>query len=635
LFGFFKKKPDSLIGEILDKRYQIKKRLGEGGFGDTYLAIDTRSKTQLQRVVKHLHPKDLPSNQRAYLLPKLREMFEREKTALETLGEEHPYKQIPRMIDHFEQWDEFFYVQEFVDGKTLDDRNDGEMSRRSEADVRQLMIEVLEVLAFVHQRRVVHRDLKPANIMRRNQDRKIVLIDFGAVKDLSRISLNRQNQPASSLIIGTPAYMSPEQQNGEPQLASDVYAMGMIGIQALTGYVPTTLVNRQTLALEWIDFANVSQEFANILTKMISYRPIDRYPSAVEALQIIRTIQSSPAQFIASRPPKVTIDDPFANPISVYEPTVVGRPDIKQEIERIEAERRKQKQLEREREQEKVKERERQVQIQAQKQAQIKVQKEKEAAERLAEAKRRELSVDLGNGVKLELVRVPAGKFMMESNEYDSEKPIHEVRLTEFLIGKYEVTNAQWKAVMKKQGSANCDKKFQGDLQPVVGVSWHEARAFCAKVSQQSGRAVRLPTEAEWEYAARGANQSKGYEYAGSNNLDEVGWYGEDSSKGSTHPVGKKTKNELGIYDMSGNVWEWCLDEWHDSYADKPDRIKSNGNEAWGDLNMDDNDNRFRLLRGGSWSYYARNCRSANRSGGNARYQGNYVGFWVIFGCSS
>ena len=659
MFGFFKKKPDSLIGEILDQRYKITKQLGEGGFGDTYLAIDTRSKIQQSRVVKHLHPKDVPSNERAYLLPKLREMFEREKTVLETLGEEHPYKQIPRMIDHFDQWDEFFYVQEFVDGRTLDDRGDGEMSRRSEADVRQLLIEILEVLAFVHQRRVVHRDLKPENIMRRNKDRRIVLIDFGAVKDLSSINLNGRNQKASSLIIGTPAYMPPEQQNGEPQLASDVYAIGMIGIQALTGYVPLTFVNRQTLALDWLGFADVSQEFADILNRMISYRPIDRYPLAVEALQAIQNIKSSPAQFTPPRPSKVTIDDPFAQPakpISVYEPTVVARPnkpDINQKTERVEAERRKQKQLEREREQEKVREWERQAQIQAQreaekqaqiqaqreaeKQAQIRAQREKEAAERLAEAKRRELFVDLGNGVSLELVKVPAGKFMMGSPDGEGdtdERPQHQVILQEFLIGKYAVTNSQWQAVMKTKGSANCDQKFQGDLQPVVGVSWHEAREFCNKIQQLTGRDIRLPTEAEWEYAARGGDRSKGYEYAGSNNLGEVGWYG-DNSGGVTHPVGQKKANELEIYDMTGNVWEWCLDEWHFStwhsvYADKPENLKKQGNQAWGDLNVDENDTRSRLLRGCSWRDDARHCRSACRFFHGACFQDFYNGFRVV-----
>ncbi len=233
------------------------------------------------------------------------------------------------------------------------------------------------------------------------------------------------------------------------------------------------------------------------------------------------------------------------------------------------------------------------------------------------------LTIDLGNGSILELVRVPAGKFMMGSPDGE-----HQVILKEFLIGKYAVTNAQWQAVMKKQGSVNEDKKFQGDLQPVVGVSWHEARAFCQKLSQQTGRAVRLPTEAEWEYAARGANQSKDYEYSGSNNLDEVGWYDKNSGS-NTHPVGQKKANELGIYDMSGNVWEWCLDEWHDSYADKPEKLKSNGNEAWGDLNVDANDNRSRHLRGGSWDSRAWYCRAAYHHNAS-RAQNYYGGFRLL-----
>jgi hypothetical protein len=235
------------------------------------------------------------------------------------------------------------------------------------------------------------------------------------------------------------------------------------------------------------------------------------------------------------------------------------------------------------------------------------------------------IKLDLGNGVALELLRVPAGSFAMGE---------HQVTLREFFIGKYPVTNAQWQAVMKAKGSANCDKKFQGDLQPVVGVSWHEARAFCLKVQEKAGRAVRLPTEAEWEYAARGGNQSKGYEYAGSNNLDEVGWYDKNSGA-KTSPVGQKLANELGIYDMSGNVWEWCLDEWHDSYADKPDNLKKQGNQAWGDLNVDNNDNRYRLLRGGSWNHGAGFCRSVDRNWNNARVLSDFIGFRLLLASSS
>ena len=231
------------------------------------------------------------------------------------------------------------------------------------------------------------------------------------------------------------------------------------------------------------------------------------------------------------------------------------------------------------------------------------------------------LTIDLGNGSILELVRVPAGSFAMGIHH---AMGIHQVTLKNFLIGKYAVTNAQWKAVMKKQGSTNCDKKFQGDLQPVVGVSWHEARAFCAKVSQLSGREVRLPTEAEWEYAARGANQSKDYKYSGSNNLDEVGWYGENSGS-NTYPVGQKKANELGIYDMSGNVWEWCEDIWHENYNGAP-----TDGSSW----LTGGDQNRRALRGGSWfDGDVNNCRSAIRLRGVAGFSDGCFGFRVV--CSA
>ena len=245
------------------------------------------------------------------------------------------------------------------------------------------------------------------------------------------------------------------------------------------------------------------------------------------------------------------------------------------------------------------------------------------------------LTIDLSNGVTLELVKVPAGKFMMGSPDGegdDEELPQHQVILQEFLIGKYTVTNAQWQAVMKTQGSANCDKKFQGDLQPVVGVSWHDAMAFCLKVQEKTGRAVRLPTEAEWEYSSRGGNQSKGYEYAGSDSLNEVGWY-DDNSGAKTSLVGQKKSNELGIYDMSGNVSEWCLDKWHDSYGGKSQKLKNNGNEPWDELN--DNNNYSHLIRGGSWNKFALICSSTNRRRRLADSWFNYIGFRLVVSLSS
>ncbi|PZU99457.1 MAG: hypothetical protein DCE90_02585 [Pseudanabaena sp.] len=249
------------------------------------------------------------------------------------------------------------------------------------------------------------------------------------------------------------------------------------------------------------------------------------------------------------------------------------------------------------------------------------------------------LNLDLGNGITLELVRVPAGKFMMGSNEYDNEKPIHEVQLQEFLIGKYAVTNAQWQAVMKTRGSTKYDKKFQSDFQqPVVGISWHDARTFCKSLSEQIGREIRLPTEAEWEYACR-ANTNTPFTFGQTITTDQVNYNGNypygNAPKGKyrevTVTVDSLKPNTWGIYQMHGNVWEWCLDEWHDSYASKPENLQKQGNQAWGDLSINENDNRYRLLRGGSWFNYAVYCRSAYRYRNIARNQNNYIGFRVIF----
>ena len=230
-----------------------------------------------------------------------------------------------------------------------------------------------------------------------------------------------------------------------------------------------------------------------------------------------------------------------------------------------------------------------------------------------AEAARQRL---LGQ-VNAQMVRIEGGPFTMGcqggffSECYDDEKPAHQVAVRSFELSKYEVTQEQWQAVMgenlsEMQHCAHC---------PVEQVSWEDVQAFLRQLNGGSGR-YRLPSEAEWEYAARGGQQSRGYQYAGSDTLDAVGWYANNSG-GKTHPVGQKQANELGLYDLSGNVWEWVQDCWNDSYAGAP----SNG-QAW-----ESGDCSRRVLRGGSCNYSPRDLRSAYRGRNPAVIRNSSLGF--------
>nr|NQU90486.1 formylglycine-generating enzyme family protein [Bacteroidota bacterium] len=222
-----------------------------------------------------------------------------------------------------------------------------------------------------------------------------------------------------------------------------------------------------------------------------------------------------------------------------------------------------------------------------------------------------------------EMVFVKGGTFTMgctseQSDCGDEEKPVHQVTVSDFYIGKYEVTQKQWREVMGASAALSNPSYFKNcDDCPVEQVSWNDVQEFIKKLNQLTGKNYRLPTEAEWEYAARGGVSASSTTNAGSNNLAEVGWYG-DNSGSKTHPVGQKKSNELGIYDMSGNVWEWCSD-WNGSYSSSS-QTNPKG-PSTGSL---------RVIRGGSWYVSARYCRVALRYFSTPGFRGNYNGFRMV-----
>lgn len=296
------------------------------------------------------------------------------------------------------------------------------------------------------------------------------------------------------------------------------------------------------------------------------------------------------------------------------------RQEARSAIERILHDRDASQVIERESRETEAKEvRRQQNEEEAQKEEAERKRKEEQEAERRRKAEEEKKKV-----IVPEMIFVRGGAFTMGCTQEQglrncskNEKPAHRVSVNSFKIGKFPVTQTEWEAVM---GRNPCE--FKGcDQCPVERVSWNDVQIFLEKLNQLTGKNYRLPTEAEWEFAARGGNKSKGTKFSGSSILDDVAWYTKNS-KGKTHPVGQKKANELGIHDMIGNVWEWCADYWHDDYNNAPD----NG-RAW----VNETETGNRVIRGGSWSDYGKRVlRISDRSRKNIDFRSARIGFRIV-----
>ncbi len=651
-------------GTILRKRYQIIKGLGSGGFGDTYLATDLDLPGKPHCVVKHLKPKD----NRPHVLALARKLFDTEAKVLYNLGNQSP--QIPTLFAHFEENGEFYLVQEFIEGHDLSKEILTD-KKLSESYVITLLKSILEVLAVAHEHQpnaIVHRDIKPANLMRR-KDGKIILIDFGAVREINQLIVNANGDVTTTIAIGTSGYAPSEQTKGKPKLCSDVYAVGMIGIQALIGippqHLPEDASNGEVI---WRHFVpKIDPKLADVLEKMVRDRFNERYQNAGEALQAILSLSpslpplpSQPPNLISTNtipPPSPSSQPP--NPISTnttpprvphppsQPPNLISTnttplpPLASQPPNLISTNQTRRGFL--------------QfagcagVALVASVVGGVVSKKLRDKSAQTSNglktfnfetvtvnsigqiANRRQgqaqiFTENIGNGVSLDMVAIPGGSFMMgspntEAGRSNHEEPPRTVNISPFFIGKYEVTQEQYQAVM-----GNNRSYFKGAKIPVEQVSWKEAVEFCRKLSQKTGKTYRLPSEAEWEYACRAGTTIPFY-FGDTITPDLVNYDGNNPYDGAlkgvyrkqTKDVGSFPPNAFGLYDMHGQVWEWCSDRYHDNYNGAP-----TDGSSW-ETGLDNR----RVLRGGSWDDKAVNCRSASRDGNVAGFRYSRIGFRV------
>ena len=353
---------------------------------------------------------------------------------------------------------------------------------------------ILEALEIAHQNNIIHRDIKPENLMRRKSDNKIVLIDFGAVKEISVLTANQPGTTTSTVAFGTPGYMPSEQSNGQPKLSSDIYAVGMVGIKALTGKDPHNLPkDSKTGNVIWRNEAKVSNRLANILDRMVHEYFPQLYENATEVLEALgftNLPQPTPAPITTQAKTVLAVPSPQQQPLPRLTPTPIPVTKPTKTLLAFPST----------------------TNISIQKFETVTV----NARGKIISRRQHQAEVmieNLGNGVSLEMVKIPPGRFFMgspetEARRRDRESPQHYVDVPEFFMGKYPVTQAQWEAVMGKNnlwqvitGNKNNPSRFKGANRPVEKVNWYDATEFCQKLSRITGKKYSLPSESQWEYA--------------------------------------------------------------------------------------------------------------------------------------
>lgn len=580
------------------KRYTYspsRDRIGGGGFGTVYKAKDNVLHREV--AIKVSEVKTTADGKKTFSL----------KDEFEALAHvpKHPN------IANYEEFYSYESPQGLFDYAVMQYYPDGNLSKTikrglSEEQKEDIARQLLDGIAFLHKHKVVHRDLKPGNILIVKDGNKIIplITDFGLSKSADS---GEGSEFSNSFGGGTQRYSSPEQLQGQPlRLNTDLWSYGAIVYELFTSkplFASESEVSNSTQAnleifnkiirgeVEGLD--KLPDQWHRVAERCLVINPQNRAKSADELFQILAEVKDETEMDVAEQE---------AEPIKVAPHG--HKAALSPKTERIKIANLNKKWL--------------WMVIGAMALVVLLIVV-------FAGGGKDKLTVT-ANGVSFNLLKVEGGSFQMgadDSDAFDDEKPVHHVKVNSFHMGETEVTQALWNAVMGtsviQQSGTNDATKARGEGRdyPMYFVSWHDCQDFIRKLSDITGKNFRLPTEAEWEYAARGGNKSDNYKFAGSNAIDNVAWYDQNGNT-STHPVMMKSPNELGFYDMCGNVWEWCSD-WSGLYGSAS---QTNPQGAVEGTN--------RVFRGGSWSTDVQRCRVTNRRGGKPDIKLNNLGFRLV-----
>ena len=553
---------------LLQQRYRVQCQLGRGGFGVTYEINEVR--TNQAKVLKVLINND----------PKAVELFKQEADVLSQLHHSGiPHVELDAYFEYYSYNSQnpiHCLVMEKVVGEDLEKY----MQKRGLRPINQTtaiewLKDLIIILEQVHNKNFFHRDIKPPNIMLRSESAELVLIDFGTVRKVTSTVFKQQGGVTGIISAG---YTPSEQINHNAVPQSDFFALGRTFVYLLTGKEPLDpiMYDSYNETLNWRNHApQISSMLADLLDDMMQRLYKDRPQNTQVILQRIAAIEKV-LQSPKSQPPKPQPPIP-SNNLKTFSFEVVTT-DARGNI----------------------------------------TNRRKESAKYFTE--------DLGNGVTLEMVEIPGGTFIMGSPESEAKRlsnegPQHQVTVPSFYMGKYELTQVQYQAIIGTNPS-----NFKGDNRPVEGVSWNNAVEFCKKLSQKTGKNYRLPSEAEWEYACRAGTTTPFY-FGESITPDLVNYNGNytyaSAPKGKyrqqTTDVGTFPPNSFGLYDMHGNVWEWCQDDYKNDYINAP----TDGSALTSSSG-------YKMLRGGSWDYNPEDCRSACRHYASLDDHDDTVGFRVV-----